>query len=284
MLMMMKKVYSLWTGLCLLGAMGACNDNALEKYDTPDCRLNFVYYNSDSTLMTAGDVKDRNRFYPFSFVLSSAVEAERDTVWFEVETMGFLSSETRPVALRQIEIEDAENAVPGVHYVAFDAPELAQLYRIEGGKTRAQVPVVVLRASELTEKTVTLKFGFKDNGYFLPGYEGLDTRTLEITDRLAEPENWYTEGLAYGHYSLKALIGPYGEVKHRLMIEWTGKTWDAEYIKEFLTGDAAYLSYLISWFQKKLAEENAVRQEAGENVYREKDGTPVEFVTTWSND
>ena len=279
----MKKVYSLWTGLCLLGAMAACDDNALEKYDTPDCRLNFVYYNSDSTLMAAGDVEDRNRFYSFSFALASTVEAERDTVWFEVETMGFLSDEARPVALRQIEVEGVENAVAGVHCVAFDAPELAPLYRVEGGKSRALIPVVVLRAPELTEKTVTLKFAFKDNGYFMPGYEGLDTRTMEITDRLAQPDNWYTP-LAYNYrYSLKALIGPYGEVKHRLMIEWTDKTWDAEYIEEFLTGDTAYLQYMISFLQKKLAEGNAFRQEEGEDVYREKDGTEVEFVTTWSN-
>ena len=264
----------------MLGAMAACDDNALEKYDTPDCRLNFVYYNSDSTLMDAGDVEDQNRFYSFSFALASTVEAERDTVWFEVETMGFLSDEARPVALRQIEVEGVENAVAGVHYVAFDAPELAPLYRVEGGKSRALIPVVVLRALELTEKTVTLKFAFKDNGYFLPGYEGLDTRTMEITDRLAQPDNWYA-GSTY--YSLSDYIGAYGEVKHRLMIEWTGKTWDAECIEEFMAGDGAYLNYLTSFFKKRLAEENAARQEAGEDVYREKDGTPVEFKAKWDN-
>lgn len=279
----MKRLYSLLAGFCLLGAV-ACNDNDLEKYDTPDCRLNFVYYYSDSTLVDAGDVTDEMRFYPFSFALSSAVEAERDTVWFEVETMGFLSDEVRPVALQQVEVENVMNARPGVHYVAFDAPELASLYRVEGGKSRTRIPVVVLRDAGLTDTTVVLKFGFKDNGSFMPGYEGLDTRTMEITDRLAQPENWYTR-LAYGgSFNLKALIGPYGEMKHRLMIEWTGKKWDAEYIEEFLTGDTAYLQYMVSWFQKKLAEENALREEAGEDVYREKNGDEVEFVTTWNND
>ena len=279
----MKRLYSLLAGVCLLGAV-ACNDNDLEKYDTPDCRLNFLYYNGDSTLVDAGDVTDEMRFYPFSFTLSSRVDAERDTVWFEIETMGFLSDNARPVTFRQIEVENVMNARPGVHYVAFDAPELASLYQVEGGKSRARIPVVVLRDAALTDTTVVLKFGFKENGYFMPGYAGLDCRTIEITDRLAQPENWYTPGLAYGYYSLKALIGPYGETKHRLMIEWTGKKWDKEYIEEFLTGDTAYLSYLISWFQKKLAEENALREEAGEDVYREKNGERVEFVTTWNND
>lgn len=284
--MKMKRLYGFCAGLCLLAAATACNnDDEMEKYDTPDCRLNFLYYNSDSTLVDAGDVTDQMRLYPFSFVLSCAADAERDTLWFDVETMGFLSDEPRPVALRQIVVEGVKNAEPGKHYVAFDDPEVASLYRVAAKQSRTKIPVIVLRQdAALQDTTVVLKFGFRDNGYFLPGYEGLNVRTMEITDRLARPENWYTP-LAYGgYYNLKALIGPYGEMKHRLMIEWTDKKWDADYIEEILTGDAAYLTYLRNWFPKKLAEKNAIRQEAGEEVYKEKDGTPVEFVTTWDND
>ncbi len=281
----MKKLYGFCAGLCLLGAVTACNDdNGMEKYDTPDCRLNFLYYDRDSSLVDAGDVTDEMRFYSFSFVLASAVDAERDTVWFEVETMGFLSDEPRPVGLRQIAVEGVKNAEPGKHYVAFDDPEVAALYRVAARQNRTRIPVIVLRKDDaLQDTTVVLKFGFKDNGYFLPGYEGLDSRTMEITDRLAQPENWYTRLAWGGYYNLKALVGPYGEMKHRLMIEWTEKPWDAEYIEEVLTGDNAYLSYLISWFPKRLAEENALRQEAGEDIYKEKDGTPVKFELTWNN-
>lgn len=275
----MKKLYSLFTGLCLLGAV-ACHDD-LSKYDTPDCRLNFIYYNSDSTLVEAADVTDEMRFYSFSFALSSTMEATRDTVWFEAGTMGFLSDETRPFALKQIQVEGKKNAEPGVHYVAFDAPETVPLYWVPGNANRVRIPVIVLRSAELSDTTVTLQFGFEANGYFLPGYEGLDNRTMEITDRLAQPANWY-EPYWNGSYSLGNFIGHYGAVKHQLMIEWTGKAWDPAYIEEFMKGDDAFRDYIINKLKKKLKEENDARKAAGEEVYKEADGTEVNFEADWS--
>ena len=76
-------------------------------------------------------------------------------------------------------------------------------------------------------------------------------------------------------------IGDYGEVKHRLMIEWTGKAWDADYVEEFMTGDANYMSYIASWLSKKLTEENDRRQHEREDVYKEKNGTLVDFTSKW---
>ena len=57
------------------------------------------------------------------------------------------------------------------------------------------------------------------------------------------------------------------------MIEWTGEKWDDEYIKELMDGDSAYVNYLADWFAQKLEEENAKREEAGEEPYKEEDGT-----------
>ncbi len=281
----MKRLYSLLAGFCLFGAV-ACHDDDLQKYDTPDCRLNFIYYTGDSTLVEVSDVTDEMRFYSFSFAMSSPMEAERDTVWFDAETMGFLSDDARPFALQQILVEGKKNAEPGVHYVAFDAPEMAALYRVEAKKSRVRIPVVVLRDAGLTDTTVVLKFGFKDNGYFIPGYEGLDNRTMEITDRLAQPENWYT-GYAYdGRYSLANFIGHYGPVKYQLMLEWTGKPWDKDYIEEFVKGDEAYRGYMIELLRKRLQEENEARLAAGEEVYMETDGEnagkAVNFESDWS--
>lgn len=275
----MKKLYTLFAGLCLL-VLAACNDDDFSVYDSPDCRLNFLFYNSDSSVMAVENVTDQIRLRAFSFVLESNVEAVRDTIWLDASTMGFLSDETRPFALEQIRVEGVKNAEPGLHYVAFDDPEVTSFYQVAARKNRVSLPVIVLRNDEaLQDTTVVLKIGFKDNGYFKPGYEGIDTRTIEITDNLAQPENWYT---GYPHWALGNYIGDYGEVKHRLMIEWTGKVWDAAYIEEFMNGDSAYMSYMTSWLMKKLQEENAARLDEGEEVYKEKDGNPVDFSSKWS--
>lgn len=274
----MKKLYSLFAGLCLLAAV-ACNDDDLSVYDVSDCHLNFVFYDTDSTLLAVEKVTDQMRLRPFSFVLESTVEATRDTVWLDASTMGFLSDEARPLALQQIEVEGVKNAEPGVHYVAFDDPEVVSLYRVPGGKNRVSIPVIVLRNDpDLQDTTVVLKVGFKENGWFKAGYAGLDTRTIEITDHLSQPKNWY---IKYSYASLSNYIGDYGEVKHRLMIEWTGKAWDADYVEEFMTGDANYMSYIASWLSKKLTEENDRRQHEGEDVYKEKNGTLVDFTSKW---
>ena len=60
------------------------------------------------------------------------------------------------------------------------------------------------------------------------------------------------------------------------MIEWTGEKWDDAYIKELMDGDNAYVNYLAGWFARKL-------EEAGEEPYKEEDGTPVSFEPkSWS--
>lgn len=252
--------------LALALAMSACNKDQYEIYDSPEGRLNFLFYTENEYYETvvayAEDVTDEMRTYAFSFVFSG-MEAERDTVWFSATTMGYLSGEYRPYALRQIQREGVKNAEPGVHYVAFDDPEVQDLYRVAPDSNTVQVPVIVLRDDPaLQDTTVVLEFGFADNGVFMPGYAGLDTRILEITDRLAIPENWVSS-------DLDKYVGAYSELKHQLMIEWTGEAWDADYIAELMSANAdrAYVEYLAAWFAQRLEEENAIREANGEEPY-----------------
>lgn len=262
----MKRLMTIWwcMGILVL-AMSACNKDQYEIYDAPEERLNFLFYTENEYYETvvayAEDVTDEMRTYAFSFVFSG-MEAERDTVWFSATTMGNLSGEYRPYALRQIQREGVLNAVPGVHYVAFDDPSVQDLYRVAPDSNTVQVPVIVLRDESLQDTTYVLHFGFADNGVFMPGYAGLDTRILEITDRLAMPENWVSS-------DLDKYVGAYDELKHQLMIEWTGEAWDADYIAELMSAnsDRAYVDYLAAWFAQKLEEENAIREANGEETY-----------------
>lgn len=271
----MRMLYNIVAGVILSVLVMACEKD-LSLYDTPDCRLNFRYYQYGD-LLDAENVTDEMRLTLYSFIYAGG-EMERDTLWFQISTMGFLSGEERPLALQQIQVEGEENAVPGVHYVAFDDAEYRLLYCVPANQDTLSIPVILLRDASLQEKNVRLKFGFKENEYFKPGYVGLTERVINITDRLAKPGNW-------GECYMDQVVGAYGEVKHQLMIEWTGEAWDEDYVKEFAEGDGAYQSYMSQWFIRKLDEENAKRladPEIGE-VYREADGTIVDFTPLpWS--
>lgn len=270
--MMMKRLHTLLAGIAVLG-MAACSKQQPGEYALEGDRLNFTIEADDDygDQLPSGDITDEDRTYAFSFVYSG-MDAVRDTVWFEATTMGELSQEYRPFKLQQIQREGVMNAESGVHYVAFDDPEVQDLYRVAPDSNTVQVPVIVLRDDPmLQDTTVVLEFGIVANEYFQPGYDGFSRRILEITDRLAKPANWDGSGMEYYYF------GEYGEVKHQLMIDWTGNPWDEEYIEEFLNGDQAYISYISDYCVKRLEEENAKRVAAGLDVYREKDGTEVVF-------
>lgn len=267
----MKRLHTLLAGVAILMAT-ACTQEQPGSFSMPDNRLNFQFFTAEGTLIDETEsVTDEMRYSSFSFVFSG-VNAVRDTVWFSASTMGMLSDEYRPYALRQIQREGVLNAEPGVHYVAFDDPEMQALCQVAPDSNTVQVPIILLRDVSLKDTTVVLEFGFAENNYFKPGYDGFITRTIEISDHLTKPTNWDL------FYLDVYYLGVYGEVKHQLMIEWTGHPWDDAYIEEFMYGDPAYMNYIIDYCTKRLTEENAKRVAAGLDVYKEKDGTPVDFT------
>lgn len=260
--------------------LAAACEQELPTFSDDECFLIFNYGAGKKTGDATVSENDRRRSY--SFLLNAAEEQIRDTVWLKINTLGKLSPDSRPIALVQVEDTNRNviNAVAGKHYVAFDDPSLAELYRMPGDSAVAEVPVVVLRDPSLKEGDVSLRMTFGDNGWFSPGYPSFTTYTLTISDYLAEPQMWQELNVDY-------YLGTYGSKKHELMIQWTGKAWDDAYFKTLATynswygqwifNDAAYIDYLDVWFARKLEEENARRLEEGKDVYREKNGNEVSF-------
>ena len=185
--------------------------------------------------------------------------------------MGFVTDYDRQFALEQVMMEGEENAVAGVDYVAFDSEEAQRAMVVKAGETKFKVPVIVKRSELQRTKTVMLKIRFKANDYFRNGFDCMQERIIAITDRLAKPSVW-------DDFYLDYFLGYYGEVKHQLMIEWSGNTWDDEYITEVYNTDNAYIDYMDQVFAKRLAEENEKRKAQGLDVYREADGTEVDFT------
>lgn len=263
----MKRYLIYIMALVSMMSLHSCEKD-LPLYSDSTCRLNF-YYDISST----SSFKDELSRSSFSFVYGSE-EAVDDTLWFEVETMGFVTDYDRPISLEQVQVSDANNAVAGQHYQGFDTPSLQQYYVIPAGKSRTKIPVVLLRDASLKNENVVLKFAIKANEYFANGYEAYRERTIEFTDKLAEPSCW-NKGYGSWGLTLAMYIGEYGVVKHQFLIEQTGEKWDDEYIDKLMTGDNAYLCYLVDKMAQRLEEVNAERAEKGQAPLTEADGTEV---------
>lgn len=170
---MMKRLSILWLCAALLPLFASCEKD-LEPYSMEECRLNFRYYYSFyDRWMTTEDLEssdDSYRTTVYSFVYAGGVE--RDTLWFPVQTSGFLSDVSRPIALQQMTVPDTvDNAEEGIHYIAFDDPAVAHLYQVPANTDTLSIPVILLRDKSLDSKDIVLRFGFKDNGVFKPGFE-----------------------------------------------------------------------------------------------------------------
>ena len=279
----MKKIIYLLCLICTLGVFTSCEKD-LEVYNTETCRLNF-YYELNSR---AGFNEELART-AYSFIYGEA-DRQRDTLWFDVQTMGFTYDYDRPVVLEQLPSEGVQ-AVPGKHYVAFNDPSVSHLYVIPAGKATTKLPVIILRDPSLKNEAVSLKFGFKENEYFKLGFEEFSTRLIEMTDMLSEPSKWNAAypipGLEryYPQYAkhLSDYFGVYGVVKHQFLIEQNGKKWDDEYIESLIKGDSNYLKYLVRKMSARLSEVNAERTAKGLDVLKEADGTIVEIVDVYAN-
>ncbi len=281
-----KQVMRLFPCLMLLVScfliLTSCEKD-LEVYNTETCRLNFYY-----SLNSRSDFNESLARTAYSFIYGDA-DRQRDTLWFDVQTMGFTSTSERPVTLQQLPSEGVQ-AVPGKHYVAFDDPAVSHLYVIPAGKATTKLPVIILRDPSLKNESVTLKFGFKENDFFKLGFEEFSTRLIEMTDMLSEPSKWNEAypipGLEryFPRYAnhLSDFFGAYGVVKHQFLIEQTGKKWDDEYIESLILGDSNYLKYLVRKMSQRLAEVNAERVAKGLDVLKEADGTIVEIVDIYA--
>ena len=270
----MKKHISIIVGCFCMLCLASC-EKELQVYDEPTCRLNF-YYDISST----SKFKSSLARTTYSFVYG-ADDVERDTLWFEMETMGFVSDHDRAVSLVQEDSVGVSNAVAGKQYVAFDDPAVAKYYVVPAGKARFKIPVILLRDASLKKDNVVLKFAIHANSEFQNGYPVYQTRVIQFTDQLSEPSKWM---VGYGSYStsLSDYFGTYGVVKHKFLIEQTGEKWDDDYIEKIMTGDRNYVYYILRKMAKRLNEVNAERASRGEGPLTEEDGTVVEIADPYA--
>jgi hypothetical protein len=267
----MKTIKYLAMAAIVLSTATSC-EKTLEPYSNPDCYLNFRFIDSEGNDYQNEDIAKIPSIAstPILYNFKTHGNVQSDTVWIDAKTAGFVKDYDRSYDLEQIQIEGAQNAVPGIDYVAFDSQEAKNAQVVKAGETLFKVPVIVLRSSTLQTKDVTLRVRFKENKNFKNGFTMMQERTISFTDRLSKPTVWDQCGL-------DDIFGEYGDVKYQLMIDWSGKPWSDEFILENYNKDKAYLSYMAQVFQKRLEEENETRQAEGLDIWREVDGTPIIF-------
>lgn len=270
----MKKIFFSIIAAVAMLSMTSCEKD-LETYSTETCRLNFYYNDNQKSYFSAAMTESS-----YSFIYA-ANDVTVDTVWVEVESMGFVRDYDRRIALVQVDTAGVDQAIAGTHYVAFNDPSFVDKCIMPAGKARTRIPIVVKRDSSLKKQTVVLKYRIDTNNEFTNGFDRFQTRSLTITDRLAKPAKW-DEGLIelFGGFIIRSLgdeIGEWGPLKHQFMIDTVGKPWDDKYIEELCTGDESFRNYIFTKLGKALVSLNAERAAQGLDRLAEEDGTVITF-------
>ena len=228
----MKKIIIL---AAMIGIFWGCDRDEYMVYED-DARLQFGP-TPDKIYTQQSEWEDTVKTFSF---LSVDADKMLDTVYFDIYSIGVVSTVERRYELEQVVIDSADNAEPGVHYKAFDDPEVSGMYVIPAHSAHAVVPVVVMRDTSLDSREYVLKFRIKENENFKLGDRGKQWRKLYLSDVLLRPTRW-----SDGYF------GTYSKVKHRFMMEQTGLKWDDEYL-EIVLSDVSMGYYWQGKFRELL--------------------------------
>lgn len=208
----------------LIFSLGACQEETLTEYQN-DPRLSFGA--EQDTLVVAS-----------FFVIKTGIDL--DTVFLQVETLGDTVGFDRPFSVEQIDTEAEYAAVPGIHYVGFDEPEIKAELFIPAGAVKAAVPVIVKRDKSLQTAIYELRLKIQGNEYFKPGLLNHTTCVVRISDKGDKPVMWDS--------FWKASFGEWCSVKMKFIIDYVGLTDFEDY-----PSDPSYGNYLKAKAQQQLS-------------------------------
>ena len=192
----------------------------------------------------------------------------RDTAYLKVNTIGGPMNRDRKISFQQITEYEYEykydekgnptdtittevknKAVPGVHYVAMNDPEMQNLLVIPANEVAVEVPIILLRDASLRKEEVRLCLELQETEDFKLGESNRLSGVIIFADKLSKPIFWdsYVEAYEFGKYSAR---------KHEFMYEVAGEKIDEEWYKR-LYADMSESFYFRDKFKKALAEYNA---------------------------
>ena len=193
---------------------------------------------------------------------------QRDTVHLTVNTSGYPLDKIREIALEQIPEYDVEykydnkgnlidsvvtekpnKAIPGVHYVSMDDPEMESLLVIQPNAVTAEVPIILLRDTSLRRNEYRLCLKLVATSDFLLGESEHLTSTIVFSDKLSRPSEWddWISQYQFGEYSTR---------KHEFMVEVAGGIRiDDDWINSLMS-DMSEFTFWRDKFKESLLEYN----------------------------
>jgi hypothetical protein len=166
--------------------------------------------------------------------------------YFDMYTLGKVTDYDRPYKLVQVQEPNVDNAIPGVHYQAFDAPKSEELYVVKAGQSHIRVPIVFFRDASLAEKPFILSIQIGANEHFDLGPATNVWRKATVADRLLQPTAWNASATTY-------YWGKYSTVKHQFMIDATGQQWDQDMMSSLAYDETTYYRAVL---KRALADYN----------------------------
>ncbi len=189
----------------------ACEEQILNKFEAAPSLWFYRGANNSKGAIQRDSVN-------YSFFLAGSKTV--DTVWVEVRLTGALSDQARPLPIVQTNQEGVNPAVAGIHYEAFDHPDIAPKMVMPANKTSVAVPIVVKRTPQMDDTEFRLDLAIATNDYFTYGLEGMQTYTVKITAVASQPAMW--ENLSTNGYFVT--FGAWGQEKMRFLIDYVGYT------------------------------------------------------------
>lgn len=225
--------------IAIIGSLVSCKQDNYLMYTEAD-RLQFGPV-PEKIYIAQAELEDTLKSYTF---LKQPITKLRDTVYFDLYTMGNVSDRERAYSLVQEEMPGVENAVAGVHYVDFTDDAVKPLYTIPAGRNHVRVPVVLIRDDAYLSAKYYLKLKVKENESFKLGDARRTWRKLVIADMLLKPAAWNDR-----------VFGTYSQEKHKFMTQQTGIDWDQAYILS-VNADVTLTYYWQAKFRELLYSYN----------------------------
>ncbi len=232
------KHYSLYTLIIFLFLLTACKKEEVHKY----LGNNYIQFAKEEN-------EGVDKIPVFSFAYSPE-DVMLDTIWLNAQISGDIVSRKRYYKVRQavhyqyvreydnegvliseVLEKTPQQAIPNVHYVPFDDAEYLKYCYVDNNKVNLQVPVILKRDPSLKDTDFLLSVEFIDSDDFEVGDYELKKYNLYISDNVSYPEFWPEGGTTINSKFNSLVFGKYGPVKHRLMIQVTGKPWDDTFME-----------------------------------------------------
>lgn len=254
------KSWQISAALCLLLTIASCEQE-------------YPIYSGENYIQFGSPLKyqDKESYEYIDTVKSKSFAYDKlsltqDTMYFDLYTVGGAKDYDRPFVLEQEQIADTVNCIPGKHYIAFDDAEMTKHYVLKAGEVHMLVPIIFLRDETLKENVFALKVCLRANEHFQLGDSNFAWRKAYCTDLLVKPTAW-TSMIGY-------FVGEYSQVKHRFLIDATGKKWDDDFFAEIMSSPSGIydLMYWAGAGKKALEEYN---KEHPDSPLVDENGKPV---------